>query len=234
VHEELNLKEAKLEYERAIELNPNYAAAHYLLGFSVLVPLGEFDQGIAEVKRAIQLDPVSAITNTNLGLCYLLARRCPEAIDQSRKTIELDPTFLPPRGILGAALLLSGDSAGAIREYEKLYEKGKASGDIHAQYNALMSIAQAYALHGQREKAIQFLGQARELERQTGFVIAYYNATLYLALGDKNAAMDWLERGYQAKEPPLAAIKIDPNLDPLRGDPRFEKLANQIISPDSR
>jgi hypothetical protein len=96
-----------------------------------------------------------------------------------------------------------------------------------------MSLAHAYALHGEREKAMQFLGQARELERQAGGVYAYDYAVLYLALGDKNAAMDWLERGYQAKKPPLAAIKVDPNLDALRRDPRFEKLANQIIPPDS-
>jgi len=233
LHEELNLKEAKLEYERAIALNPNYATAHYLLGFSILVPFGQFDQGIAEVKRAIQLDPVSVITNTNLGLCYLLARRYPEAIDQSGKTIELDPTFLSPRGILAGALPLSGDSTGAIREYEKLYEKGKASGDIGEQYIALLSLAHAYALHGEREKAMQFLGQARDLERQAGGVYAYQNAWPYVALGDKNAAIDWLERSYQAKEAPIVAIKIDPNLDSLRGDPRFEKLANQIIPPDS-
>ena len=233
LNDELKLKEAKPEYERAIELNPNYATAHYLLGFGILVPFGHFDQGIAEVKRAIQLDPVSAITNTNLALCYWLARRYPEAIDQSRKTLELDPNFLPARGLLGTSLLASGDSEGAIREYEKLYEDGKAYDDIHAQYAALMSLAHAYALHGEREKAMQFLGQARELERQAGGVYAYDYAVLYLALGDKNAAMDWLERGYQAKKPPLAAIKVDPNLDALRRDPRFEKLANQIIPPDS-
>jgi TolB-like protein/Tfp pilus assembly protein PilF len=232
--EELNFKDAKRELERAIELNPNYATAHYLLGFGALVPLGQFDQGISQVKRAIELDPVSVIINTNLGVCYSRARRYAEAIAQLRKTIELDPNFLPAHSQLGDALLLSGDLAGAIREYEKVYENAKAYNDIFAQCGGLMSLAQAYAFQGEREKALQLLGRVQDLERPNGGVHSAYDyALMYLALGDKNEAIDWLERSYQAKEVSIAYIKINPRLDPLRGVPRFEKLANQIIPSDS-
>jgi tetratricopeptide (TPR) repeat protein len=168
--------------------------------------------------------------NENLGVSYGGARRYPEGIAQLHKTIELDPNFLPAHGQLGSALLLGGDLAGAIREYEKVYEDAKAYGDILRQCDGLMSLARAYALQGEREKALQFRGQVQDLERRRGGVYSAYNyALMYLALGDKNEAIDWLERSYQAKEIPILYIKINPELDPLRGDPRFEMLVQKVI-----
>jgi TolB-like protein/Tfp pilus assembly protein PilF len=233
---ELNSKEARREFERAIELNPNYAAAHYYLGFGVLVPLGQFGQGIAEVKRAIELDPFSLIMNENLGVSYGAARRYPEAIAQLHKTIELDPNFLPAHGQLGSALLLSGDFAGAIKEYEKVYEGAKAYGDIILrQCDGLMSLARAYALQGERERALQFRGQVQDLEQRRGGVYSAFNyALMYLALDDKNEAIDWLERSYQAKEISILYIKINPELDPLRGDPRFEALVQKVVGVEHK
>jgi len=230
---DLNVKEAKREFERAIELNPNYADAHYFLGHSVLVPLGQFDQGIAEVKRALELDPFSKIMNTNLGRCYMLARRYPEAIAQLRKALELDPDFPPTHAVFGRALLLSGDSAGGIAEIEKANEIGKAYDAIGAQRIGLPSLAHAYALGGEQGKALQLLSQIQDIERRTGGVSAYYLAYVSLALGDKKEAIDWLERAYQSKDYFTVYIKIDPFLDPLHSDPRFEKLANQVVPPDS-
>src|SRR5262249_28381918 len=112
---DLNIKAAKREFERAVDLNPNYALAHYFLGFSGLAPRGQLDQALIEVKRAVELDPFSVIMNTNFGLCYVLARRYPEAIAQLRKATELDPNFGQTHCFLGLGLELSGDSTGAIR-----------------------------------------------------------------------------------------------------------------------
>src|SRR5438067_1788398 len=106
-----DLRGAKREFERAIELNPNYAAAHYFLGLNVLAPLGQLDQAIVDLKRAVELDPFSMIMNTNFGLCYILARRYPEAIAQLRKAMELDPNFGQTHVFLGRAFEASGDSA---------------------------------------------------------------------------------------------------------------------------
>lgn len=230
---DLNLKDAKREFERALELNPNDAAAHYFLGLIVLAPWGQFDQAIAEVKRAIELDPFSVIMNANLGYCYFLARRYPEAIAQLRKATELDPNFPFTRAVLGAALELNGDSAGAITEYEKAYEVEKGY-PVGARHLGLVFLAHAYALQGERAKALQFLGQAQDLEQRHGGVPAYGLAVIYLGLGEKEQAIDWLERSYRAKETGIIRmIKVDPLLDSLRGDPRFEKLADQIVPPDS-
>jgi serine/threonine-protein kinase len=224
---DLNFKEAKREFERAIELNPNYAPAHYFLAVAVLAPFGQFDQAIAELKRAVELDPFSMITNAKLGYCYFLARRYPEAVAQFRKTTELDPNFPYMHTALGEALELNGDSAGAMREYEKAYEIGQDLG--------LALLAHAYAMKGDRERALQLLSQLQDIERRKGSVEAYSYAIIYLSLGENSQAIDRLERSYRAKElPDIGNIKVNPMLDPLRGNPRFEKLANQVLPPDVR
>jgi TolB-like protein/Flp pilus assembly protein TadD len=229
---DLNLNAAKREFERALELNPNYATAHYFLGLEVLAPLGQLDQAVAELKRAVELDPFSAIMNTNFGLCYILARRYPEAIAQLRKATELDPNFGQTHVFLGLALELSGDSAGAIKEYEKAYEVEKAHA-TGAKDRGSPWLAYAYALQGERGKALQLLGQLEDLERRNGGVFVYPLAVAHLRLGQKEQAIDWLERSYLKKEmTPMSFIKVNPVLDPLRGDPRFEKLANQIVPAD--
>src|SRR6266704_727373 len=218
-----DLHGAKREFERAIELNPNYAAAHYFLGLNVLAPLGQLDQAVVELKRAVELDPFSVIMNANFGHCYILARRYPEAIAQLRKATELDPNFGQTHVFLGHALEVSGDSAGAIREYEKAYEVGKAHG-IGAKDVGAPWLAYAYALQGEQEKALQLLGQLEDLERRNGGVFAFGLAMVHLRLGQKEQAIDWLERSYLDKELPMSFIKVNPELEPLRGNPRFEKL----------
>jgi TolB-like protein/Tfp pilus assembly protein PilF len=146
---DLNLRESKREFERAIELDPNYAFAHYVFGYTVLPALGEFDRAIAELRRAVDLDPFSVIINANLGYVYIVARRYPEAIAQLRKTLELDPDSWTTHRNLGEALELSGQLEQAIAEYEKGY---KFLNDDHA----LAYLAHAYALKGEREKALQY------------------------------------------------------------------------------
>ncbi len=226
---DLNLKAAKREFERALELNPNYAAAHYFLGIVVLAPLGQFKQAIVELKRAVELDPFSAIMNMNLGTCYFFARHYPEAIVQFRKATELAPNFLLTRVFLGQALELRGDSAGAIREYEKAYEVEKAYG-VEQQHLGSIYLARSYVLQGEREKALQLLGQLEDLKRRNGRVLAFGLALIHLRLGQKQQAIDWLERSYLDKETgAIGNIKVNPMLDPLRGDPRFEALVAKIV-----
>jgi tetratricopeptide (TPR) repeat protein len=165
------------------------------------------------------------IINANLGYVYILARRYPEAIAQLQKALELDPSFGITHRSLGQALELNGQLEQAITEYEKGYRFGN---DDHA----LAYVAHAYALKGDREKALQLLTQLKELE-QRGTVWAFGFALVYLGLGDKNEAINWLERSYREKEAAkISLIKVEPMLDPLRGDPRFEKLANQIVPAD--
>jgi TolB-like protein len=225
-HSDLNLRESKREFERAIEINPNYAAAHHWLGKTVWV-VGEFDYAIAELKRAVELDPFSLVINTALGYTYMLARRYPEAISQLRKTVELDPSVYFPHQALGRALELSGQIDGAIAEYEKPHPPDEEAG-------AVALVGHAYALKGEREKALRQLNQMKELE-QHGTAWAYGFALLYVGLDNKDEALKWLEQSYQAKDYlSISLIKVDPFLGPLRGNPRFEKLASEIVPPDSK
>jgi TolB-like protein/Flp pilus assembly protein TadD len=231
---EFDLKKAKEEFKRAVTLDPNSAAAHYFLAFRVLTPLGQFNQAIPELKRAVELDPFSVVMNTNLGYCYLLAHRYSEAMTQLRKTVELDPNFSYTRVVLGGALLFSGDSAGAIGEFRKACELERTY-EVGARHFGLPALTYAYARQGNRGKALQLLTRLQEVEQKQGPIhYAYGYAAIHLALGHKKQALDWLERSYQARETSVILnIKVDPVLDALQDDPRFEKLANQIVPPDS-
>jgi tetratricopeptide (TPR) repeat protein len=222
-----NLKEAKQEYQRAIELNPNSADAHYFLAFAVLAPLGDFDRAIAEMNRALELDPFSVVMNTNLGLCYVFARRYPEAIAQFRKTTELDPSSSDPHVILGLVHEVSEDRQQAITEYQRAYDLGIGSQRPGERAAVLASI---YALKGEPAKALEQLDQVRELVRVRKGT-AFFLAGDYLRLGDKSQAVDWLEQSYRNKEPFITSIKVNPLLDPLRGDLRFEALVQKVVGP---
>ena len=227
---DLNLKGAKEEFERAIALNPNYANAHYFLGFTVLAPLGQFDQAIAELKRAVELDPFSVIINFNLGFCYYYARRYPEAVVQAGKAAELGPGFFGPHALLGLVHEGSGQREQAITEYQRAYDLSRHSGS-EAAYTLPVVI---YALKGERAKALQQLDEAKTLA-QRGEVRAFFVAVIYVRLGDKNQAIAWLQRSYQNKDFNLLnTINVDPLLDPLRGDPRFEALAEKVIPRNAK
>jgi TolB-like protein/Tfp pilus assembly protein PilF len=229
--EDLNLKEAEREYQRAIELNPNYAFAHYLFGFDVLTPLGDFDHAISEMNRAVELDPFSGIINANLGWCYLCARRYPEAVAQFRKAAELDPNS--PMPALGLAHELSGQREQAITAYQRAYDLDHDL-EKHSGHPAdSMLLVAVYALKGERAKALQQLEAGKALA-QRGELPAYFVALAYARLGDKKEAIEWLQRSYQNKEIMIADINVFPPFDPLRSDPRFQALAEKVIPRDAK
>jgi len=223
---DFDLQAARREFERAIELNPNYAAAHYALGFSVLGPLGQFDAAIAEMKRAVDLDPLSVTLNGNLAYCYIFARRYPEAIAASDKAIELDARNPKGQDVRAMGLELSGRVTEAIAQYQRSFE---ASG---GDYHSLWFLSRLYGLRGERAKALQTFEKAKQIQQKQGVEFAYGYAVMNIGLGNYDEAIKWLERSYESKEAvvPTCYMIADPLLDPLRGDPRFEKLAKQIAS----
>ena len=224
---DFDFKGGKQELERAIALDPNNAQAHYYLGRDVFLPLGEFDRGITEIKTALELDPLSTPMSTNVGVAYMLARRYPEAIAQLRKTIQFEPNFFFAHDMLGQSLAYSGQLDEAIESWKHSYEVAK-------DYHSLTLIGYGYGLKGERDKALQIVGQLQELEKSGTPVWIWGYGLIHLALGEKDKAIECLQRSWQARETatPVVFIKFDPMLDPLRGDPRFEALARQII-PDS-
>lgn len=229
--EDLNLKAAKQEYQRAIELNPNYAFAHYLFGFDVLTPLGDFDHAISEMNRAVELDPFSGIINANLGWCYLCARRYPEAIAQFRKAAELDPSS--PMPALALAHELSGQREQAITEYQRAYDLDHDLEQHSGRPADPMVLAAVYALKGEPAKELQQLEKGKVVALR-GELPAFFVALGYARLGDKNEAIEWLQRSYQNKEIVIADINVFPPLGPLRDDPRFQALAEKVIPRNAK
>jgi serine/threonine-protein kinase len=211
------------EFERAIFLNPNYATAHQWYGRGPLAMMGEFDKAIAEEKRALELDPVSPIINAELGTVYTLARRYGEAIAQLRNTAETYPDFYWGHRFFGWALELNGDSNEAIAEYHKAFQ-------LNDDPVVLAMLAHAEASIGKQSEARQILAQLTE-EAKARYVSAYAFAVIYLKLGEKDQALDWLEKAaHDHAGPNINLIKVDPYLDPLHGDPRFEALVSAILS----
>jgi len=210
------------EFQRAIALNPNYATAHHWYG-NLLADLGRFDEAIAEVKRSIELDPLSLINNADLGQTLSVARRYDEAIAQLRKTLEIDPTFYVAHYCLGVALQLKGDLASAITEYTKAQQ---LSDDPFVQ----VLLAAAKAQSGDKDPAVRMLADLEELSHGH-YVRGYWRALLYLSLGNRDEAIRSLEQGIADHEgvPTTGGIKVDPLLDPLRGDPRFEALVQKVV-----
>ncbi len=223
---DFDLEQSLKEFQRAIELNPNYATAHHWLSNGVLSALGQFERAIAEGKRAVELDPLSLIINTDLGQDFFYSRRYDEAIAQLRKTIEMDPRFYFAHWALGTALQLKGQLSEAVAEYSKAVE-------LNDDPSVLALLGQAYARAGQRDEAQKILVRLSE-EAKSRYVQAYSFALMYLALGDKERAIDEMERAYRERDANVAQIKVDPMLDDLRGNQRFEALVNRIFPANVR
>jgi TolB-like protein/Tfp pilus assembly protein PilF len=213
---------ANKEFQRALELNPNYATGHQQYGNNTLPALGRFDEAIAEGKRAVALDPLSLVINADLGMNYHYARRYDEAIAQLRKTLEMDPGYYYAYVDLGQVFAAKRDFDQAISQYQKAQS-------LNDDPFVLGLLGHAYASSGNKTEALKILDQLKETSKQR-YVSMYSFAILHLALGDKDEALRWLEQCYQDRAgADVGWIRVDALVDPLRGDPRFEALVEKIV-----
>ncbi|MGH7938965.1 MAG: tetratricopeptide repeat protein, partial [Bryobacteraceae bacterium] len=220
---QFNFPAAEKEYHRAMQLNPNDATAHHWYGSDVCAALGDNQGEIAEMKRALELDPLSLIINTNLGVAFLHAGRLDDAISQLRKTLEMDGSFYFARWSLGEALEYKEEFPEAMAEYQKAISLGSDD-----------PAALAYSGHllgklGRKDEAAKVLRQLQEMSK-SHYVDPYYFALVYLGLGDREQAISALEKSYADHNGSnLEYIRIEPFLDPLRNEPRFQALAEKIV-----
>jgi TolB-like protein/Flp pilus assembly protein TadD len=222
--EDIDLQQSIREHRRAIELSPNYAGAHHWLGNGPLAGLGLFDEAIAEGRRSIELDPLSAINLVDLASTYTYARRFKEGDAVIKKAIELDPALAYAHWTYGILLQASGDLEGARTQYATARARENDQ-------QAIAMRAQLAALMGRREEATQALMTLEELGKHQ-YVESYYRALLYISLGQKDAAVSALEQGFAERDgDDIGVIKVDPMLDSLRGDPKFETLVQKVIAP---
>ncbi len=223
---EIDLPGALREYQRAIELQPNDATAHHWLSNDALAALGRFEEAIAQGKRAVELDPLSPVINTDLGTTFYYAHRYEESARQLRKTLEIDPTFFYAHFNLGIALQAAGDLSGAITEYEKAKQ-------LSDNTYVSMLCAQAKAYAGDKDAALRMLNDLDEISKHRE-VVGYLRALLYLSLNNKDEAVRWLEQDLKERDGSnISWIKVDPLLDSLHGDPRFEALVQKVVAPKS-
>jgi serine/threonine protein kinase/tetratricopeptide (TPR) repeat protein len=212
--------DAEKELKRGIELNPNYPTGH--LWYSIyLRSMGRLEEAMAENKRAQQLDPLSPIMVAAIAPLYNLKGDLKSGIEEVKKVIEMDPNFPLAHGYLGLAYLKQGREQDAITELQKAVElSGKSS-------EQLSFLGYAYGVIGKRAEALAVLRQLEEryARRESP---AMFPAAVYVGLGEKNQAFDWLERDFQARTGLLVFITFYPHYDTLRDDPRYTDLLRRI------
>ena len=200
--------EADQEFRRAIELDPNSAAVHYLYAFSLLVPQKKFDQALEEFRIALSLDPLSPIVNTNYAATLMDAHRYPEALAQFQKTLERDPTFLPAHHKLSQLYAVTGDFTNAVSELKKFTSvPGSWSGDAK----------------GFRDLALRAFHKPDE----TTWVALALSVT-----GEPNRALDYLEKALSNQEIEVVLCIRYPSFDPIRSDPRYKALVGRLGLPE--
>src|SRR5213594_1095392 len=214
-------RNAQIEFDRAIELNPNLAWAYEIYAW-FLGGLGRLEEAIAKDKKAIELDPLNSFFQSSLAYYLYHARRYDDAIVQIRKTLELDPTSTLARHLLGCCLLWKGDTAGAIAEFQR--SKIVVTG---AWYQGLLGYA--YAISGDRPKAEQIQRELEQMAKRQ-YVSTTAFADIHLGLGEKEKALDWLEKSYQDQESACWYLKVDPIYDSVRNEPRFQVLVQKVFS----
>jgi TolB-like protein/DNA-binding winged helix-turn-helix (wHTH) protein/Flp pilus assembly protein TadD len=215
---EWDFDSAGKEFQRAIELNPGYATAHHWYAWHLSV-LGRYDEAIAEMRKAQNLDPLSLIINADLAELLLIARLYDDSIEQSRKTIEMDSNFALAHNQLGLAYLQKQMHEEAIAELQKAVRLSGSSPTCVA------NLASAYVVSGSKNEAAKLLSDLKTRAKPS-YSYAPEIAVVYAALGDRDQAMNWLQKGYEGRFNP--SVLLRPGFDPLRSDPQFQELVRRI------
>jgi TolB-like protein/Flp pilus assembly protein TadD len=220
-HYDWEWRDAERDYRRALDLNPGYATAHRWFAIDYLTLLGRFEEAMKEIEVAQQLDPLSPIIPDGKGYLLMVSERHEQAIAEYRRILEFDGFFYNTFTSMGRAYTQMGRYDDAIG----MLLKGKLlSGDVPSILGAL---GQTYALAGRTEEARRVLDELDGLSRGR-YVPATCYALIHIGLGEQERALDWLEAGVQQRESALAALKVDPAYNPLRGEPRFQGLLRTI------
>lgn len=219
----LNWEAAEQGFERAAALNPSYATTYQLYAH-YLRTLGRREEALVEAKRARELDPLSLIINAVLGWHYYLARDPDKAIEQCKQTIEIDPNFPRVHSYLGWAYLQKGLAKEAIVEMER-------ARDLFGESPARTAeLAHVYAVAGRKADARRLLRELEAISREK-YVDADLIAKIHLGLGERDEALEWLESAFSDHSVKRVMLGVDPLLDPLRSERRFQDLLKRSGFP---
>jgi TolB-like protein/DNA-binding winged helix-turn-helix (wHTH) protein len=207
-------------FERAIALNPSYATAYQRYSL-YLIAMGRPQDSFAKIQKARELDPLSISINFSLGWRLYMARQYDRAIAQLQDTLEMDPTYELPYLVVGQAYEQKGEYSHAIINLKKAVELS------HGTPLMVSALAHAYGRAGNRIEAEKLLAGLQSKSKRE-YVSPYYFAIISIGLGRRDEAIDFLEKAFSDRSNGLVFLKIEPELDDLRSDPRFIALQQKL------
>jgi len=216
-------QEAQKEFERSLALNPAHPTASHWYA-ECLMTMGRHVEAIARIKNSQELDPLSLIISVAIGRDFYMARRYDDALEQLRRTVELDPNYPMTYWVLGLLLRKMGRYELAIAEGEKGVKLSGGSPLMNA------ALAQTFATAGRRNEAIQILDELTNLTKQK-YVAPYFFAGIHTGLGEDDLAIEYLEQSYEEHSHWLIYLHLDPSMDSLRSNPRFQDLSRRVGLP---
>ena len=211
---------AEDEFKEAIRLNPSYAFGH-LWYAQYLCAMSRFDEAIIEAKRAQESEPISLGINANVGLVLYWAREYGQAVEQLEKTLELDPKFGLASVYLAFVLIQQGRYDEAIAAIQKSVEQ---TGYMPF---AISHLGFAYSLRGDKARARKVLREAEAHFHEPGFASTELGL-IHAGLGDHDKFFEYLYRAYEERSPVLPWLKIYPEYDAMRSDPRYDELLRRL------
>jgi TolB-like protein/Flp pilus assembly protein TadD len=207
-------------YLKSISLKPNYATAHHWYG-ELLTTMARFDEAVAELRMAQELDPLSLAISADLAASFFYARQYDKAENQLNDLLELNPNFIRAQVILGRVYGQKGKHAAAL---EMLQGAVASSGNDPV---TLSTLAHAYATAGKSGEARKALADLQQLAQQR-YVSVCSVVAIYIALGKKELAYTWLEKAFENRDVELVWLKVSPVFDPLRSESRFTELISRV------
>jgi serine/threonine protein kinase/tetratricopeptide (TPR) repeat protein len=216
---------AEREYKRALELDPNSANTHKLY-WLYLSGLGRHEEALAEIRNAIRLEPLNLKYNDNLGQEYVAGRQYDLAVEQFKKVIEMDPSFASVHGDLAGAYFETGKYDLWLQEQENY-----ASLSHQPEYEAIFKeVGKVYAQSGFQAALREWAKQEVELSKRR-YEDPAFIGYIYAAMGDKDQAFAWLEKGFKEKSDTFQYLKSNHMADSLRSDPRYADMLKRIGMP---
>jgi TolB-like protein/Tfp pilus assembly protein PilF len=214
------------EYKKAFELDPNDASAHQWYGQDLGWIGGREQEAVAEINRAHQLDPLSPIISSNVGLIQSMVRKYDDAIATCQKVAAENPTFAQAHYCLIQAYWAKGMYAQVVEEYKRVGQLGGDPKDVEFA-SALEQGFHAGGWKGALTKGVE----VRLAQRKASYWSAYGIADLYAGLGESDEVFRWLKTAYEERDYQMESLRTDFRLDPLHSDPRFVELVRKVGLP---
>ncbi len=216
-------QEAQREFKRSLELSPTYPTANHYYA-ECLMTMGRHEEAIARIKNSQELDPLSLIINVAIGWTFYMGRQYDKAIEHLLRTVELDPNYPMAYWILGLLYRTTGRDELAVTAGEKSVATSGGSPLMRA------ALAHTYGKSGREKEARQVLDDLTELAKHK-YVAPHFFAGIHIGLGENDRAIEYLEKSWEEHCHWLIYLHLDPSMDDLRSDLRFQDLLKRVGLP---